>query len=175
VAKGCALCEEALPKRNGLLLETSHWCVLVHRNQAYLGRCTVILKRHCESLSELNPDECQNLRSVVSQLESLFRDCFRASPFNWTCLMNAGYRVDPPVPHVHLHFRPRYSKPPHFSGMVFEDSEFGDHYDNAKQRDLPEAAWQQLVSMLRSRLLAPDRQQAESAKQRQREGDEGRP
>lgn len=156
MAKSCALCEEALPKRNGLLLETSHWCVLVHQNQAYLGRCTVILNRHCESLSELSPDEWLELRSVVNRLENLFRECFQASPFNWTCLMNAGYRVDPPVPHVHLHFRPRYSKPPHFGGMVFEDPEFGGHYDNARRRDLPEAAWQQLVSTLRHRLLPPD-------------------
>jgi len=154
MAARCFLCDVALADRKGLVFETQHWCVLLHHNQVYFGRCTVILKRHCEALAELAQDEWLDLCSVVARLESAFRDSFQAAPFNWTCLMNGGYRVDPPIPHVHLHFRPRYRTSVHFGGMTFDDPEFGSHYDNAKEQRLSDALFQRLVSMLKNTLNA---------------------
>lgn len=152
MAGRCFLCDFALSDRKRVVLETEYWCVLLHHNQAYFGRCTVILKRHCETLGELEDDEWIDLRRVVVQLEGAFRASFGAAPLNWTCLMNGGYRVDPPIPHVHLHFRPRYRTPVSFGGMTFGDPEFGSHYDNAKERRLPDTVFQRLVAMLKKAL-----------------------
>lgn len=156
MAGRCFLCDSALADRKGLVTETDYWCVLLHHNQAYFGRCTVILKRHCEALSELENDEWMDLRGVVAQLEGVFRASFGAAPSNWTCLMNGGYRVDPPIPHVHLHFRPRYRTQIHFGGITFSDPEFGSHYDNAKEQLLPDTVFQRLVAMLKKTLEAPN-------------------
>ena len=52
-----------------LLLDTCSWRVFLSENQSYFGRCTVLLKRHCGSLSELGAAEWDDLRSVVIRLE----------------------------------------------------------------------------------------------------------
>ena len=46
--------------------------------------------------------------------------------------MNNAFRDDPPKPHVHLHFRPRYAAPVKFAGSLFEDVLFGEHYDRER-------------------------------------------
>jgi len=47
--------------------------------------------------------------------------------------MNNAYGETPATPHVHCHFRPRYKESVEFQGMVFEDNEFGEHYDRTKK------------------------------------------
>jgi diadenosine tetraphosphate (Ap4A) HIT family hydrolase len=39
--------------------------------------------------------------------------------------MNSSYLEDPPSPHLHWHFIPRYKKPVPFHGKIFEDPCFG--------------------------------------------------
>jgi diadenosine tetraphosphate (Ap4A) HIT family hydrolase len=62
-------------------------------------------------------------------MEAAARRAFGAVGFNWTALMNTAFQRDPPNPHVHLHFRPRYAQPVEFHGRMFEDAMFGYHYD----------------------------------------------
>ncbi len=68
--------------------------------------------------------------------------------------MNQAYQVDPPVPHVHFHVRPRYKQPVEFQGIVFEDREFGEHYAPTKRTLLPRAVQTALVLHLRAYFLA---------------------
>jgi diadenosine tetraphosphate (Ap4A) HIT family hydrolase len=113
--------------------ETAYWKVILTDNQDYLGRSIIELKRKCGSLSELSKEEWSDFYEVVKKLESVFKQCFDATMFNWTCLMNDAYKSKNPKPQVHWHLRPRYNHPVDVAGMTFVDEEFGHHY--TKQRD----------------------------------------
>ena len=63
--------------------------------------------------------------------------------FNWTCLMNGGYRQEPYKPFMHWHFRPRYNKKVESEGKIFEDLDFGRHYDFKQEKELPEIDFDQ--------------------------------
>ncbi len=148
----CSFCKALSDPDSNLLMETTYWQVELGYNQYYLGRCVVVLKRHSPSLSELRVEEWGELKVVIERLESALRDLFGAEPFNWSCLMNAGYHTDPPAPHVHFHLWPRYRQAVQFCGLTFEDNEFGTHYDHAGQRSLPKEIRAELVKLLRTRL-----------------------
>lgn len=113
-----------------MFLGTKHWKCFLLDNQAYLGRSIIEIKRDCGSMSDINPDEWEEFHDVVKRLESAFKKAFNATLFNWACLMNHAYKEDPPKPHVHWHFMPRYRDKVSFAGEVFEDNEFGHHYDH---------------------------------------------
>lgn len=123
----CAFTEE----NENTLLTTPHWIVNLAPKQSFLGRSYVTLVQHQTSLSELSTDEWLDFASVVKQLESSARKAFGATMFNWTCLMNDAYKEPVPHPHVHWHFRPRYSQPITINGVTFEDPDFGLHYRTA--------------------------------------------
>ena len=129
----CYICKFAKEAKNPIL-ETKYWTVLLASDQAYLGRCYVSLKRHCGDLAELKDVEWKDLLSVISNLEKSIRKSFGADLFNWTCLMNMAYQNNPPNPHIHWHFRPRYSHQVDFDNLVFKDPEFGHHYASEDQR-----------------------------------------
>jgi pimeloyl-ACP methyl ester carboxylesterase/diadenosine tetraphosphate (Ap4A) HIT family hydrolase len=113
--------------------ESESFVVYVHPgDQRYLGRCVVVLKRHAPSLAALSPAEWDDLQAVIEVMEDAARGAFGAVNFNWTCLMNNAFREDPPRPHVHLHFRPRYATAVEFQGSWYEDARFGEHYDREK-------------------------------------------
>lgn len=131
----CDICKFAKEAKNPVL-ETKYWIVLLASDQAYLGRCYVSLKRHCGDLAELKEVEWKDLLSVISKLEESIKKTFGADLFNWTCLMNVAYQNDPPNPHIHWHFRPRYSHSINFGDITFEDPEFGHHYAREPERSL---------------------------------------
>jgi diadenosine tetraphosphate (Ap4A) HIT family hydrolase len=129
----CDICKSIKDNKNSVF-ETKYWIVFLANDQAYLGRCYVTLKRHCGDLAELKNEEWKDLLVVINKLEKSVKKAFRPDLFNWTCLMNMAYQNDPPNPHIHWHFRPRYSHTVNFSGLTFEDSEFGSHYAREKER-----------------------------------------
>lgn len=120
------------------LFETEFWNIELSPDQAYLGRCRISLKRNCGHLSELTPHEWSEFHEhIVKVLENAFTKAFGATMFNWTCLMNNAYKNTPPTPHIHWHFRPRYQSDVTFSDMVFQDTEFANHYDRARKNNVP--------------------------------------
>jgi diadenosine tetraphosphate (Ap4A) HIT family hydrolase len=122
----CKFCDQS--GFQDIIAETDHWTAFLNRFQAYPGRSIVVLKRHALSLAELTEEEWGNFRALAKQLESATAEGLGATMHNWTCLMNHGYLTDPPNPHVHWHFRPRYAQPVEFAGEKFEDQDFGHHY-----------------------------------------------
>ena len=131
----CDICGFVKTNKNPVF-ETSFWKVFLADDQAYLGRCYVTLKRHAGDLSKLTQDEWDDLLEVIIKLESSVKKAFGATLFNWTCLMNLAYQNNPPNPHIHWHFRPRYSHPVRFAKLTFEDPEFGQHYSREHERSL---------------------------------------
>jgi len=119
-----------------IVFETDNWEVVLNEDQTYLGRCWIILKRHCASLGELTQEEWEEFGQVVSQYETVLNKAFHPLLFNWNCFMNDAYMEKPFNPHVHWHVRPRYENPVEFAGELFEDTEFGHRFDPTKKREV---------------------------------------
>jgi len=145
----CMFCERT---SEGLIHETSYWRVVLAFEQSYLGRCLVVLKRHCGDLAELRPEEWSDFAELVKKLESALRKAFGATMFNWTCLMNNAYQHDPPNPHVHWHFRPRYDHEVKFAGVVFRDPGFGHHYDRMRVQRVSEDVKRKIIEEIKQNL-----------------------
>ncbi len=117
-----------------ILFETNFWKVILIDDQAYLGRCCVYFKRDCRKLSDLTHDEWTDFHSnVVIKLENALKKTFKATMFNWTCLMNNAYKDKNPNPQVHWHFRPRYNHKVKFANQEFQDLEFAHHYSRERK------------------------------------------
>ena len=107
------------------MAETEHWLIILAPDQRNLGTCVVALKRDETELSGLKDEEWEDLALVVKKLESAIRKAFNATMFNWGCLMNSSYLEDPPCPHLHWHFIPRYKNRVKFNVKTFDDPCFG--------------------------------------------------
>lgn len=143
----CFFCQ---PKNfNNSIHETSHWNILLSWDQTYLGRCVVVLKRHCGDLAELRQKEWTDYISLVAKLETALRKSFGAAMFNWSCLMNDAYKEKNPEPHVHWHFRPRYNKKVEVAGETFEDKAFGHHYERGVDRNISETTKNVIIRRVR--------------------------
>lgn len=138
----CLSCSE--PNKESLVVETEFWHVTLSSNQSYLGRSYVTLKRHCESLSDLEPNEWLDFVELTKKLERVYKKVFDATLFNWSCLMNLAYQESPAHPHVHWHFHPRYNHEVEVGGVKFVDSEFGYHYDKEREQRVDDSVLQEI-------------------------------
>ncbi len=136
-----------------IIFETKYWTVKLFQDQAYLGRCVVLLNRDCGNLSGLTKEEVLDFHeNIVKKLESTFKKVFDATMFNWTCLMNNAYKKKNPKPYVHWHFRPRYNHNVEFENETFEDPEFSHHYDRARKRIISPTLLKKIADKIKSNL-----------------------
>ena len=110
-----------------LLFESDFWIVYLSKEQSYLGRSSVKLKRPCKNLSELSPEEWLDFGIIVKKFEFLLGKTFGATMFNWTCMMNNAYKNEYAA-QVHWHVRPRYADKVSLGDSIFNDPNFGHHY-----------------------------------------------
>ncbi len=108
-----------------IIEETPYWMIFLAPSQRYLGTCVVALKRQCQNLSELNDDEWNDFILTVRRMEDSVNKAFKPTLFNWSCFKNMAFRDGNPNPEIHWHFLPRYEEKVEFSGMIFEDPDFG--------------------------------------------------
>ena len=86
------MCEWCDYKENEWLLHRSlHWSVYLADEQDYVGRCILVLNRHCGSLSELNTSEWIELKTIIDRLEFVYKEVLGAELSNWSCLLNKQY------------------------------------------------------------------------------------
>ena len=121
-----------------LLYESKSWFVFLSDEQDYFGRCILVLKRHCNSLSGLNDGEWAELSDLVRKVEACLNVVLGAKLCNWSCLMNSFHKESAPEPHLHIHVRPRYDKPVIINDNVYTDGEFGHHYALKKDGTIPD-------------------------------------
>ena len=124
----CAWCNLSEEDKKYQIYESRSWFVFLSDEQDYIGRCILVLKRHCSSLAELSDDEWEELRILVCKVEACLKAVLGAALCNWSCLMNSFYKESAPDPHLHIHVRPRYDKPVIINGNTYTDREFGHHY-----------------------------------------------
>jgi diadenosine tetraphosphate (Ap4A) HIT family hydrolase len=95
-----------------------HWHVLLNRNQDYLGRCIIALRRHEEDFLALRPEEREELWTVARLVRETLERRFQPDHFNYQVLGNE-------VRHVHLHLTPRYKTRREHEGQTFHDEHWG--------------------------------------------------
>ena len=134
--ENCVWCNLSEEDKQYQLYETVHWSVFLSDEQDYIGRCILVLKRHCGSMSELTDDEWDELRKLICKVETCLKTVLGATLCNWSCLMNSFYKESEPDPHLHIHVRPRYDKPVMLNGNTYFDSEFGHHYALKKDEEI---------------------------------------
>ena len=133
----CDWCNLSEEDRRFQVYESESWSVFLSDEQDYIGRCILLLKRHCNSLSELTADEWDELHHLAVKVETCLKTALGATLCNWSCLMNSFYKQSAPDPHLHIHVRPRYDKPVVINGNTYTDSEFGHHYALKKSGVIP--------------------------------------
>ena len=118
----------------------------------------MVLKRHCDSLSELTDDEWDELRDLVCKVEACLKAVLGATLCNWSCLMNSFYKEAVPDPHLHIHVRPRYDKPVMLNGNTYNDDEFGHHYALNKSGAIPAEDKQEVFIRLKEWLSGNEKE-----------------
>ena len=136
--ENCDWCNLSEEDKRFQVYESSLWSVFLSDKQDYIGRCILVLKRHCGSLSGLTDDEWEELRKLICDVETCLKTVLGATMCNWSCLMNSFYKASDPDPHLHIHVRPRYDKPVMLNGSTYIDNEFGHHYAMNKSGSIPD-------------------------------------
>ncbi|MBD5085305.1 MAG: HIT family protein [Clostridiales bacterium] len=145
----CSWCTLSAEERKWMLMQTTNWTVYMADEQDYIGRCILVLNRHCGCLSELTDSEWMDLKHLIDSLERCFRAVLGAELCNWSCLLNSFYKSSSPNPHLHLHVRPRYKEPVSINGIQYVDEEFGHHYMLGKENKLGEKEFKEIFDVLK--------------------------
>jgi diadenosine tetraphosphate (Ap4A) HIT family hydrolase len=147
--KRCDACEFLKnPNTKTQILLTEHWSVGVGTNHAYFGRAYATLRTHVGSLGELSVEQWSDFEKMVQRIEDAYTAVYGAEPLNWGCYMNHAFRTEPFNPHVHWHIYPRYKTPPMFDGVSYEDTLYGNFYDNKLERMVSDETAQKIASKL---------------------------
>lgn len=136
--ENCSWCNLSEEEKRFQLYESALWSVFLSDEQDYIGRCILVLKRHCGSMSEMTDDEWNELRMLTCKVEACLKTVLGASLCNWSCLMNSFYKDSEPDPHLHIHVRPRYDTAVILNGNTYIDNEFGHHYALKKGGTIPD-------------------------------------
>ena len=145
----CDWCNLSQEDKRFQVCESKTWLVFLADRQDYIGRCILVLKRHCNALSDLTDDEWDELRNLIGTIEACLKTVLGATLCNWSCLMNDFYKQPAPNPHLHIHVRPRYDKPVVLNGNTYTDSEFGHHYAVNKSGVIPSKDKEEIYARLK--------------------------
>lgn len=147
--KNCDICEHLTDQTN-IISTTDKWVVALAPDQGYLGRCYVTLREHKADLHSLDVEEWREFSAIVKKLEAGVTKAYGATPFNWACMMNNAYQVEPAEPHVHWHFRPRYKEVVEVNGLIFNDPLYGHHYDREQRQRVDDKTFQAILHKIKS-------------------------
>ena len=147
--ESCSWCNLSEEDKQFQVYESTLWSAFLSDEQDYIGRCILVLKRHCGSLSELTDDEWKELHMLICKVEACLKTAFGAALCNWSCLMNSFYKDSDPDPHLHIHVRPRYDKPVMLNENLYIDNEFGHHYAVNKCGAIPDKDKEKVFALLK--------------------------
>ena len=114
------------------ILTTEH-CRVVLRidDQAWLGRCIILPKRHVNSFEQLTREEHDDIYACRAKVCEVYKKLFGMTYDNWAQLGNLtrdheGKETDDArYSHIHYHLIPRYRKPAVWNNQEFTDVQFG--------------------------------------------------
>ena len=117
----CPFCGEESEFTHLLIKQYKYWRINLHTSQYYLGRCAILLNRHLEDFFDISDEERNELFHITKQLREAVKKSFQTDMFNYATLGNI-------IPHVHLHFIPRYKNSVTFADTKFTDERWGKNY-----------------------------------------------
>src|SRR5438067_6610515 len=103
----CVLCS---PELGPVLAESEHWRLILNRNQNFLGKCMLVLRRHMERVPELTLEEWTDLHAELRRTHGALVAAFQPDHFNYAFMQNQDR-------HVHCHVVPRYTGPRRFASI----------------------------------------------------------
>jgi diadenosine tetraphosphate (Ap4A) HIT family hydrolase len=124
--------------------ERPSWTLAVNRNQDLLGKTMLVLRRHCDAVIDIAPDEWALLRVELRRIVPALDRLFHPDQFNFGFLMNLDSQV-------HLHVVPRYRSSRRWHDRTFTDQHWGEAFGR-EQRLLPLGELQLLANEIRSHL-----------------------
>ena len=136
---GCEWCD--YKENEWLLYKSLHWSVYLADIQDYVGRCILVLNRHCGSLSELDISEWIELKTIIDRLECIYKEVLGAELSNWSCLLNNFY------------VRPRYKNAVVINNHLYIDTEFAHHYALKKESLLLDDDRQMLYALMKEKFV----------------------
>ena len=143
VAQQCNLCGYDVAP---ILVESTHWRLVLNHNQNLLGNCFLVLRRHLEAVTDMSSEEWADLHRESARATEALKVVFQPDHFNYPFLQNQDR-------HVHLHIIPRYAGARTFAGLTFTDPDYPSHYAvSAPVRTLSEEQATLLVNQLRQSL-----------------------
>ncbi len=141
----CFFCQN--PSNNLTIKEFRYWNLELHKNQDYLGRCVLVLRRHLVDLFEISEFEREELFLTMENIKHALINTFNPDHFNYASLGNEER-------HLHLHIIPRYSKPVKFMNNVFVDRKWGKNpYPYDKTFLASSEVYSKIVEQLRKSLI----------------------
>ena len=99
---------------NNLIVETSHWSILLRPTQVTLGSLILVCSEETKSIGKMSSAASTDFHRACNILESTLTNAFAPDKFNYLALM----MVDP---HVHFHVIPRYKSEVEFNDRMFND------------------------------------------------------
>jgi diadenosine tetraphosphate (Ap4A) HIT family hydrolase len=123
------------------------WRLAVNRNQDPLGKSMLVLRRDCQAVVELLPDEWHSLHSELKRLVPALQRSFEPDQFNFAFLMNLDAQV-------HLHVIPRYAQRRGWREEEFTDAHWGSAFGH-EQRVLSPELLSALALEIRDQLGRP--------------------
>jgi len=137
-ATHCPLCQSETTE---IVLWSDAFCRVIWVDDAhYPGFCRVILNAHVREMTDLLPEQRQQLMVVVFAVESAVRDIAQPDKINLASLGNV-------VPHVHWHVIPRWE-----NDVNFPDAIWAAPRREAKQWPLPDDIRQRLTQRIQALL-----------------------
>lgn len=104
----------------------------------------LVLRRHAESIGDLDSKEWDELHSLISRTTRALTAEFTPDHFNYVFLQNQDR-------HVHLHVIPRYHRPVVRDGRTFVDEGWPGHYEVGEEVRLEQQNLLTLAALLGAR------------------------
>lgn len=97
------------------IYKNDSWTWSVRPAQPTLGSGILSLNRYALHMSEVTPNEMEQLREIINVIEKTTKRCFNYNIMNYLMLMMVDH-------HVHYHVIPRYDSEKKFNGLKWIDN-----------------------------------------------------
>lgn len=112
----CGCLSSFSDQETSFLKEYEHWFLALNRNQSFLGRSLLFLKRHALDEVELNKNEIIEKHRAYVDWHRATKEAFHPDKINQALSGNDEKLHNG---HLHWHFVPRYRRPVFFEGQSF--------------------------------------------------------
>jgi diadenosine tetraphosphate (Ap4A) HIT family hydrolase len=116
--------------------------VYLQKNQSYLGRLVIVLNRHQSDFLSTTDEERVEFYHISYKMREVLTAAFGAQAFDYV-LPNTKEQ------HAHMLVIPRYAQRTTYNGIVFEDPQYGKHYDPYREITLQNDIYTKIIDSIK--------------------------